>query len=225
MIAGLEVPEFGDDLEAVVDGVAAAASLPQYLPVFEPVDDVFDAGLIRRCTRERSLRMIRPEWSRHGVASGLGAADVDLSGGEPGEPHQVGYRCASGAGCCRSVMVSAGYEVTLPKRFVLAGHSLGGSLVAGFSQPQNIEAAKTLAVGWVNDMFAGTHHGIYGAPQHSIQIDTSADAAPAVVLPFTSTQTVQATPFDGLLSVVLDFLAQNLLVYEPLAGRRPALAT
>jgi hypothetical protein len=53
MIAGLEVPEFGDDLEAVVDGVAAAASLPQYLPVFEPVDDVFDAGLIRRCTRER----------------------------------------------------------------------------------------------------------------------------------------------------------------------------
>jgi pimeloyl-ACP methyl ester carboxylesterase len=90
-------------------------------------------------------------------------------------------------------------------------------LVAGFSQTQNIEAAKILATGWVNDMFAGTHDGIYGAPQQSIQIDTSAGAATAIVLPFTSTQTVQATPFDGLLNVVLTFLAQNVFVYEPLA--------
>jgi hypothetical protein len=89
-------------------------------------------------------------------------------------------------------------------------------LAAGFSQPQNIEAVKILAVGWVNDMFAGTHDGIYGAPQQSIQIDTSAGTATAVVLPFTSTQRVQATPFDGVLSVVLDFL-QNFFVYEPLA--------
>jgi hypothetical protein len=90
-------------------------------------------------------------------------------------------------------------------------------LVAGFSQPQNIEAVKTLAVGWVNDMFAGTHDGIYGAPQQTIQIGTSAGTATAVALPFTSTQTVQATPFDGLLNVVLTFLAQNVFVYEPLA--------
>jgi alpha/beta hydrolase family protein len=89
-------------------------------------------------------------------------------------------------------------------------------LIAGFSQPQNIEAVKILATGWVNDMFAGTHDGIYGAPQQSIQIDTSAGTATAVVLPFTSTKTVQATPFDGLLSVVLA-LAQNFFVYEPLA--------
>jgi hypothetical protein len=88
-------------------------------------------------------------------------------------------------------------------------------LIAGFSQPQNVEAVKTLAVGWVNDMFAGTHDGIYGAPQQNIQIDTSAGTATAVVLPFTSTQTVQATPFDGLLNVVLRFL-QNFFVYEPL---------
>jgi hypothetical protein len=98
-------------------------------------------------------------------------------------------------------------------------------LVAGFSQPQNVEAVKTLAVGWVNDMFAGTHDGIYGAPQQSIQIDTSAGTATAVVLPFTSTQRVQATPFDGLLNVVLTFLAQNFFVYEPLAGRADALTT
>jgi hypothetical protein len=79
-------------------------------------------------------------------------------------------------------------------------------------------------VGWVNDMFAGTHDGIYGAPQQSIQIDTSAGTATAVALPFTSTKTVRATPFDGLLSVVLD-LAQNFFVYEPLAGRPGALTT
>ena len=41
---GLEVLESGDDVEAVVDGLAAAAALPQYLPVLEPGDDVFDAG-------------------------------------------------------------------------------------------------------------------------------------------------------------------------------------
>ena len=50
-------------------------------------------------------------------------------------------------------------------------------LIAGFSQPQNIAAVKILATGWVNDRFAGTHDGIYGAPQQSIQIDTSAGTA------------------------------------------------
>lgn len=90
-------------------------------------------------------------------------------------------------------------------------------LIAGFSQSQNVEAVKTLAVGWVNDMFAGTHDGIYGAPQQRIEIATSSGTATAVVLPFTSTQTVQANPFDGLLNVVLSLLAQNVFVYEPLA--------
>jgi hypothetical protein len=41
---GFEIPEFCDDLEAVVDGLGAATALPQYLPVFESGDDVFDAG-------------------------------------------------------------------------------------------------------------------------------------------------------------------------------------
>ena len=43
MFVGLEVQESGDILLGVVNGVAAAA-LVQYLPVFEPGDDVFDAG-------------------------------------------------------------------------------------------------------------------------------------------------------------------------------------
>lgn len=44
MVVGREVPESGDDLEVVVDGVAAAAALPQYFPVFQSGDDGFDAG-------------------------------------------------------------------------------------------------------------------------------------------------------------------------------------
>ena len=44
MGVGLEVPESGDDLEAVVDGLASGAALTQYLAVFEPGDDVFDPG-------------------------------------------------------------------------------------------------------------------------------------------------------------------------------------
>jgi hypothetical protein len=44
LAAGLEVPDSGYDLEAVVDGVAAAAALTEYLPVFEAGDNVLDAG-------------------------------------------------------------------------------------------------------------------------------------------------------------------------------------
>jgi hypothetical protein len=51
MVAGLEVPEFCEDLEAVVDRLAAAAALSQDLPVFEAGDDVFDAVRMRWCLR------------------------------------------------------------------------------------------------------------------------------------------------------------------------------
>ena len=94
---------------------------------------------------------------------------------------------------------------------------LGEYLVAGFSQPQNIEAVKTIAAGWVNDMFAGTHNGIYGAPQQSIQIPTSAGTATAVVLPFTSTEPIQGTPYDVVSDAILNFLL-GMAVYEPLTS-------
>jgi hypothetical protein len=42
----LEVPEAGNDLEALVDGASAAAALPENLPVFESGDDVFDASSV-----------------------------------------------------------------------------------------------------------------------------------------------------------------------------------
>jgi hypothetical protein len=43
LLLDFKVPESGDDLEAVVNGLGAAAALPLYVPVFEPGDDVFDA--------------------------------------------------------------------------------------------------------------------------------------------------------------------------------------
>jgi hypothetical protein len=44
LVVCFAVPESSNDLEAVVDGVAAAAALTQYLAVFESGDDMFDAG-------------------------------------------------------------------------------------------------------------------------------------------------------------------------------------
>jgi pimeloyl-ACP methyl ester carboxylesterase len=85
--------------------------------------------------------------------------------------------------------------------FVLAGGShvdamQGGNaliqfsqqLVAGFSQPQNVEAAKILMVGWINDMFDptpddGIRDGIYAEPGEVITIDTPAGQATAHALP------------------------------------------
>ncbi|MDH6245645.1 alpha/beta fold hydrolase [Mycobacterium sp. OTB74] len=92
-------------------------------------------------------------------------------------------------------------------------------LVAGFSQPQNIDAEQELAVGWINDMFSGVNPsngtGIYGLPQQTIEILTAAGTATAVVLPFASTTEVQATPWDGVAQVVLDSVLQDA-VYTPL---------
>jgi pimeloyl-ACP methyl ester carboxylesterase len=72
----------------------------------------------------------------------------------------------------------------------------GAYLVAGFSQQQNIEAVKVLAVGWINDMFAGTHTGIYADPGDSIDIPTAAGTATATALPASEGS---LSPLDQLL--------------------------
>lgn len=87
-------------------------------------------------------------------------------------------------------------------------------LVAGFSAPQNVDAVKTLAVGWINDLFAGTHTGYYPTPQESIDIPTAAGAATAVALPFASSKHIQATPWDAVAEVILDYIVRTAL-YEP----------
>lgn len=91
-------------------------------------------------------------------------------------------------------------------------------LIAGFSQPQNVDAVKAISAGWINDMYDGTDTGVYGEPQQSIEIPTPSGTATAVVLPFTSTEPVQATPWDGLVGPILDALFPYA-VYEPLAGQ------
>ncbi len=62
-------------------------------------------------------------------------------------------------------------------------------LVAGFSQPQNVEAAKILMVGWINDMFAGDmEDGIYADPGDVITMNTPAGEATAQALPSSLTK-------------------------------------
>ncbi|WP_052238421.1 alpha/beta fold hydrolase [Mycolicibacterium setense] len=95
--------------------------------------------------------------------------------------------------------------------------------IAGFSQPQNTEAAKSIAAGWINDMYHGTDNGVGGEPHQSIEIPTPSGRATAVVLPFTSGDPVQATPWDGLVGPLLDALFQYA-VYEPLAGQSVLVA-
>ncbi len=96
-------------------------------------------------------------------------------------------------------------------------------LVAGFSRSPNVEAEKTLAAGWINDMFAGTHTGTYGAPQQAITIATTAGPATAVALPFASTRPVQATPWDGLAQLILNTVMQ-FAVFEPMGQTSTARA-
>ena len=63
-------------------------------------------------------------------------------------------------------------------------------LVAGFTEARNVEAAKILMVGWVNDMFDPTQEpeGIYADPGEQITIDTPAGEAIAIALPSSLTK-------------------------------------
>lgn len=83
-------------------------------------------------------------------------------------------------------------------------------LIAGFSQPQNIDAVKTISAGWINEMFEG-------------EIPTSADSGQAEVLPLSSPYVVQATPWDPVAKVILDILFV-FAVYEPVHGEPIATA-
>ncbi|HEY7052696.1 MAG TPA: hypothetical protein VH496_11285 [Mycobacterium sp.] len=54
-------------------------------------------------------------------------------------------------------------------------------LVAGFSKPQNVEAVKILATGWINDMLAGNR--IVTPPDQPFEIPTTAGTATAYSIP------------------------------------------
>jgi hypothetical protein len=108
--------------------------------------------------------------------------------------------------------------------FVLAGGShvdamQGGNaliqfsqqLVTGFLQPQNVEAAKILMVGWINDMFDPTQEGgIDAEPGEVITIDTLAGQVTAQALPSSLTQW---HPFNLLQPLVTAAMA--FFTFEP----------
>jgi pimeloyl-ACP methyl ester carboxylesterase len=84
----------------------------------------------------------------------------------------------------------------------------GAYLVAGFSQPQNIDAVTILAVGWINDMFAGEQtSGFYAKPGDSIAIPTAAGTATAIALPATGNS---LNPLEELLRLLFVTGAQQL---------------
>lgn len=95
-------------------------------------------------------------------------------------------------------------------------------LFTGFSLPQNVEAIQTISAGWINDMFAGTRDGIYGAPGTPIQISTSAGTATAFVLPAPPNRT---SPASVLLETLLDAAPRAFFSYAPRlrASRRDAV--
>ncbi|QZT63295.1 hypothetical protein [Mycolicibacterium austroafricanum] len=58
------------------------------------------------------------------------------------------------------------------------------NLVTGWPKPGNVKAAEKISAGWLNDMFTGTTaSGFYGAPDETLQIETSRGTATAYVLP------------------------------------------
>jgi acetyl esterase/lipase len=84
-------------------------------------------------------------------------------------------------------------------------------LVSGFSTPQNVEAARILMVGWINDMFTATQdEGIYADPGVQITIDTPAGQATAVALPNSLTK-----PFPLNLLQPLTSLGNSFFTFEP----------
>lgn len=89
--------------------------------------------------------------------------------------------------------------------------------IAGFSVARNVEAVPIIAAGWVNDLFAGTTDGIYGAADQRTEIPTSKGTAAVVAFPFPPLPPVYGTPFDGISEFILGLIVQ-VAVYQPLSG-------
>ncbi len=83
----------------------------------------------------------------------------------------------------------------------------GGQLAGGgLASAQNARAVQDLAVGWINDWFAGTHDGIYGDLGSTIDIPTTAGIARAHILP------VPAVSLDFFQSLSLKLLESLVLI-------------
>jgi hypothetical protein len=93
--AALEVPGSGDDVEGVVDGLAAMSALSKDLPVFDPGGDVFEAGV------DRPVRPIVVVTDDPAVGFPAGTGDggdspvAAVAEDRPGR-HHCGYRASKG---------------------------------------------------------------------------------------------------------------------------------
>jgi hypothetical protein len=76
-------------------------------------------------------------------------------------------------------------------------------VVAGPSQPQNVDAVTTLASGWINDMLTPT--AIDGTPGQTFDIPTDAGTATAIALPVSPTP---PSPVDVVLNAVITFATE-----------------
>ncbi|HET6735415.1 alpha/beta hydrolase [Mycobacterium sp.] len=98
----------------------------------------------------------------------------------------------------------------------------GQELVAGFTQPQNVAAAKILMVGWINDMFAGTQdEGIYAQPGDVFTINTPAGQATAQALPSSLTKPFLLNVLQPFVTAVMGFFTfEPTCVAESMATAR-----
>jgi len=90
-------------------------------------------------------------------------------------------------------------------------------LTAGFSSPANIAAASQISIGWINDLFSGTHNdGVYGSDGQQIPIATGDGTATAVVLPlFPAQRSAWDQLLDGFFTMIFDWGGRNVFVYQP----------
>ena len=91
-----------------------------------------------------------------------------------------------------------------------------GYLATGFSQPANVDAVKTLASGWIDDMFTGIRdRGIYAAPGATITIPSAAGAATANVPPV---QNAPVDPISRLIGDIGNFAVARFFNFLPTQG-------
>lgn len=72
-----------------------------------------------------------------------------------------------------------------------------------------MQAVQDLAVGWINDWFAGTHDGVYGTAGSTVDIPTSAGIAQALILPI-------AVPKLNIIQSLSQMLIDSLQVLNQL---------
>lgn len=70
----------------------------------------------------------------------------------------------------------------------------GAYLLAGFSEPRNVEAVPILAIGWINDWYDDTANGSYPAPGAAVLIPTESGPGYATAVGIGAVRTGREVP-------------------------------